>query len=81
MPVTALPGLNGRSRLPGTRLGRVRRLLRRLGLRLVAVVTGLVVGIDAIACVGAVAVVVAGRREVGVVDAIANLGRRTVGVW
>jgi hypothetical protein len=63
----------------------VRRLLRRLGLGLVAVVARLVAvvarfvgSIDAVASVGAVGV--AGRREVGVVDAVANLGWRTVGV-
>jgi hypothetical protein len=79
-PVTALPGPNGRSRLPGTRLGRARRLLRRSGLGVVAVVARFVGNIDAVASVGAVGVVVAGRREVRVVDTVAKLGWRTVGV-
>lgn len=80
VPVTALSGPNSRSGLPGTRLVRVRRLTRRLGLGLVAVVARVVVIINTIICVGVVGVVVAGRREVRVVDAVANLGWRTVGV-
>ena len=58
----------------------MRRLTRRLGLGLVAVVARLVVSINTITCVGAVGVVVAGRREVRVVDAVANVRWRTVGV-
>jgi hypothetical protein len=43
-------------------------------------VARLVVSIDAIARVGAIGVVVAWRGEVGVVNTVANLGWRTVGV-
>ena len=56
------------------------RLTRRLGLGLVSVVARVVVSINTITCVGVVGVVVAGRREVRVVDAVANLGWRTVRV-
>ena len=58
----------------------MRRLTRRLGLGLVAVVARVVVIINTIICVGVVGVVVAGRREVRVVDAVTNIGWRTVGV-
>ena len=73
VPVAALPGPNGRPRLPGTRL--------RLGLVAVMTVVSWLVGrIDAVACIGVVGVVVAGWREVRVVDAVANVRWRTVGV-